>query len=260
MGLMALGLATSFTASKLGTSILMLGVLVTFLSSITWWTTVSKEFIKAKTDPHALPHEHAASVLTPGMIFFIASEVMFFGAFFAFYFYSRYRLGGEYLPKLWSEGNLSALNPEDWWGMRPALQVEIEKKLPAINTVILITSGFTYTWAHHALNHGKRLQTKIGLLITILLGLTFLMGQKVEWAESGMTLGSGLLGSAFFMLTGFHGAHVIVGVIWLCVMFLRIQLGHFDAKHQFAFRACGWYWHFVDVVWIALFSVLYLWS
>ena len=120
----------------------------------------------------------------------------------------------------------------------------------------------TLTIAHHALKHGKRALLKAWLALTIVLGVTFLGFQAVEYVEAyrelGLTLGSGIYGSTFFMLTGFHGAHVTLGTVMLAVMLVRILRGHFDAEHQFGFEAASWYWHFVDVVWIALFVFVYV--
>jgi cytochrome c oxidase subunit 3 len=134
--------------------------------------------------------------------------------------------------------------------------------LPLINTLLLVSSSVTITFAHHALKHGKRGLLKVWLGLTILLGMTFLGFQAVEYVEAyhelGLTLGSGIYGSTFFMLTGFHGAHVTLGTIMLLVMFIRILRGHFDAEHQFGFEAASWYWHFVDVVWIGLFVFVYV--
>jgi cytochrome c oxidase subunit 3 len=134
--------------------------------------------------------------------------------------------------------------------------------LPLVNTILLVSSSFTLTWAHHALRKGDRSKLKLGLGVTILLGAAFLTLQAEEYVhaynELGLTLGSGIYGATFFMLTGFHGAHVTMGTIILTVMFIRILRGHFDAEHHFGFEAGAWYWHFVDVVWIGLFVFVYV--
>jgi cytochrome c oxidase subunit 3 len=133
--------------------------------------------------------------------------------------------------------------------------------LPLINTILLVSSSVTITIAHHALKKGHRGALKLWLAITVLLGCGFAL-QAEEYMhayhELGLTLGSGIYGATFFMLTGFHGAHVTIGTIILFVMLMRIMRGHFDAEHQFGFEAASWYWHFVDVVWIGLFIFVYV--
>ena len=134
--------------------------------------------------------------------------------------------------------------------------------LPLINTLILVTSGITMEIAHHGLKHGKRGQLNLFLVLTVLLGSVFLGLQALEYVHAyqdmNLTLESGIYGSTFFMLTGFHGMHVTLGTIMLIVMFLRVLKGHFTPESHFAFQATSWYWHFVDVVWIFLFPLLYI--
>ncbi len=135
-------------------------------------------------------------------------------------------------------------------------------KLPLINTILLVTSSFAVTFAHHALKKNKRGPLKAWLALTVLLGIAFLILQAEEYVhaynELGLTLGAGIYGSTFFMLTGFHGAHVTLGALILGIMLIRILRGHFDAEHHFGFEAASWYWHFVDVVWIGLFIFVYV--
>jgi cytochrome c oxidase subunit 3 len=154
------------------------------------------------------------------------------------------------------------LNPPDPKRFPGPKEVINPWHLPLINTIFLVSSSVTVTVAHHALKKGHRGALKIWLAITILLGLSFLTLQAVEYREAyhelGLTLGSGIYGATFFMLTGFHGAHVTIGTIILFVMLMRIMRGHFDAEHQFGFEAASWYWHFVDVVWIGLFVFVYV--
>jgi cytochrome c oxidase subunit 3 len=207
-----------------------------------------------------------------GMIVFIASELAFFAAFFGALFYMRiisvpdlaafdpaftpYKdflgtwpsagpggvvLGTEYKP--------SPLNPMGAWG------------LPAINTAILLSSGATITWAHWGLLKDNRKQLILGLFLTVALGIAFLALQAFEYHEAytemGLTLRSGAYGATFFMLTGFHGFHVTLGTIMLIVILLRCMKGHFSSKNHFGFEGVAWYWHFVDVVWLALFIFVY---
>ena len=207
-----------------------------------------------------------------GMSWFIFSEVMFFVAFFGALFYVRNvagpALGGEG-PKgiahmLWPNFQYvwPLLHAPDPKLFPPPKEIIDPWHLPLINTVLLVSSSVTVTIAHHALKKGHRGALKLWLALTILLGLAFLALQAMEYHEAytelGLTLGSGIYGATFFMLTGFHGAHVTIGTIILFVMLMRILHGHFDAEHQFGFEAASWYWHFVDVVWVGLFVFVYV--
>ena len=212
-----------------------------------------------------------------GMMWFIFSEVMFFAAFFGALFYAR-ELSGPWLD---GEGNNAMTHALLWpdfkleWPMlttpgeisshgtafaQPSGVIETWH-VPLYNTLILLTSGVTITWAHHALKKGNRKQLIIGLFLTVALGFIFVYLQAEEYIEAytelNLKLSSGIYGSTFFMLTGFHGLHVTIGAIMLTVMLIRSIKGHFTEKHHFAFEAAAWYWHFVDVVWLGLFIVVY---
>jgi len=205
-----------------------------------------------------------------GMIWFIFSEVMFFAAFFGALFYTR-NMG---LPWLGGEGHGVLTNEYLWDGYSAAwptngpadiggaFQTIPAWGLPLLNTLILLTSGVTLTIAHHALKAGNRKQLLIWLGATVLLGCVFLFFQAEEYIhaykELNLTLGSGIYGSTFFMLTGFHGAHVLLGTIMLIVMWFRAAKGHFTRDNHFGFEAAAWYWHFVDVVWLMLFLFVYV--
>lgn len=200
------------------------------------------------------------------MGWFIFSEVMFFAGFFGALFYVRVIalpdlsslshqqfLWGDFSaqwPIKVSPGSIvDPFTPIGAWG------------IPAINTLLLLSSGATLTWAHWGLINNNRGQLKLGLVLTIALGLTFLGLQIMEYAhaygELNLRLSSGIFGSTFFMLTGFHGLHVTIGATMLIVILLRVIKGHFKPDHHFAFEAVAWYWHFVDVVWLFLFVVVY---
>ena len=205
-----------------------------------------------------------------GMMWFIFSEVMFFAAFFGALFYAR----NLSVPWLGGEGKGIATNNVLWNGYDAAwptngpgtigghFQTIPAWGVPLLNTLILLTSGVTITIAHHMLRAGNRKQLLIWLGATILLGATFLWFQAHEYIEAytklNLTLGSGVYGSTFFMLTGFHGMHVTLGAIMLSVIWLRCASGHFTKDHHFAFEAVAWYWHFVDVVWLGLFVFVYV--
>jgi len=183
-----------------------------------------------------------------GMILFIASEVMFFvGWFWAWFDFSLFPssltevVGGVWPPKAIEE----VLDPF---------------ALPLLNTLILLCSGTTVTWAHHSLIHGDRKGLKQGLWATIALGVLFSFIQAYEYAVAPFAFGGNTYSSAFYMATGFHGFHVIVGTIFLAVCLYRTYLGHFTPRQHFGFEAAAWYWHFVDVVWLFLFIAVYVWG
>ena len=204
-----------------------------------------------------------------GMSWFIFSEVMFFAAFFGALFYARQLsvpwLGGEgsrFLTNLFLWPGFEAGWPTNGPGdVGGSFETIPAFGLPAINTAILLTSGVTITIAHHALKAGHRGMLKVFLALTFILGFLFVGLQAEEYMhayhELNLTLGSGVYGSTFFMLTGFHGLHVTLGAIMLLVIWLRVLKGHFTPTHHFAFEAVAWYWHFVDVVWLGLFIFVY---
>jgi cytochrome c oxidase subunit 3 len=199
-----------------------------------------------------------------GMSWFIFSEVMFFASFFGALFYARnisLPLLGDFDHRvLWPDFNAI------WPNAGPAGTIEPFSKIhawpvPTINTILLVTSGFTLTVAHHALRHNLRSKAIAWLVITLLLGFSFVGVQAMEYThaytELNLKLSSGVFGSTFFMLTGFHGCHVLIGAIMLTVITARLIRGHFTADHHFGFEAAAWYWHFVDVVWLGLYIVVY---
>jgi cytochrome c oxidase subunit 3 len=207
-----------------------------------------------------------------GMSWFIFSEVMFFAAFFGVLFYVRTWagpwLGGEgakgVAHMLWPsfEYTWPLLNSPDP-KLYPAPSGVISPwGLPLLNTILLVSSSFTLTFAHHALRKNQRKPLTLWMALTVLLGIAFLVFQVEEYihayGELGLTLGSGIYGATFFMLTGFHGAHVTLGALMLSIMLIRIIRGHFSPEQHFGFEAAAWYWHFVDVVWIGLFVFVYV--
>jgi cytochrome c oxidase subunit 3 len=205
-----------------------------------------------------------------GMIWFIFSEVMFFAAFFGALYYARALV----VPWLGGEGDGALTNQYLWSGYTAtwptngpaaiggAFQTIGAWGLPLVNTLLLLSSGVTVTIAHHALRSGARGQLLLWLGATVLLGSGFLYFQATEYLHAyhvlGLTLGSGIYGSTFFMLTGFHGLHVTLGTIMLTVAWFRCAKGHFSRDHHFGFEAIAWYWHFVDVVWLGLFLFVYV--
>jgi cytochrome c oxidase subunit 3 len=211
-------------------------VLVTMFG---WWSQVVKE---ATFQGHHTPIVQIG--LRYGMILFIASEVMFFAAFFWAYFDA-------------------SLFPKEATGFQwPPVGVETFEAfdLPFLNTLILLLSGCTVTWAHHALQQGDRRGLLAGLGITVVLGVFFTSLQAFEYSHAAFSFTDGIYPSTFFMATGFHGFHVIIGTIFLAVCWIRAAKGHFTPDHHFGFEAAAWYWHFVDVVWLFLFVCVYWWG
>lgn len=204
------------------------------------------------------------------MAWFIFSEVMFFGAFFGALYWARLHsvpnLGSLENALLWPD--FKAVWPSGAIGATASPAGTVEPfstmgpwPLPTINTALLLTSGITLTIAHHALIAGHRAKTIVWMWATVLLGLTFLFVQGYEYFhayhELNLKLSSGVFGSTFFMLTGFHGFHVFVGMLMLLFITLRLQKGHFTPERHFGFEGAAWYWHFVDVVWLGLYVVVY---
>jgi cytochrome c oxidase subunit 3 len=194
-----------------------------------------------------------------GMILFIASEVMFFvgwfWSFFEFAIYESARVG-----ETWDSANALYADGLSRFADWPPVGVETFDPfhLPLINTLILLLSGTTVTWAHHALQHNDRAGAKLGLVFTVLLGMVFTMLQAYEYSHAAFTFDGTLYGSAFFMATGFHGAHVVIGTIFLAICLIRLLMGGMSAEKHLGFEFAAWYWHFVDVVWLFLYAFVYV--
>jgi cytochrome c oxidase subunit 3 len=246
---------------------LLPGALLLTWMFIGWFSTVISE------NQHGIYNQEVDRSFRMGMIWFIFSEVMFFAAFFGALFYARTLsvpwIGGEGVKVLNRLFLWKDYNPA-WPTNGPAhvgghadgtFQVIPAFSLPAINTMILLTSGLTVTIAHHALRSGHRGALKFWLACTFILGLSFVGLQAHEYGEAyremGLRLSTGIYGSTFFMLTGFHGLHVTIGAIMLTIIWFRTLNGHFTPTKHFAFEAVAWYWHFVDVVWLGLFVFVY---
>ena len=245
-----------------GQPVFFIGLAMIAFMMFGWFGTVIRESIRGMNS------DLMDRSYRQGMAWFIVSEIMFFGVFFGALFYARIIS----VPWLAGAGNNLETHVLLWpdfadtWPlfMTPGGSITEAMEawgLPFINTVILVTSSVTVTFAHWALKKNQRVLLPIWLVITVALGTTFLILQVVEYQEAytelGLTLGSGIYGSTFFLLTGFHGAHVTMGTIMLTVMLLRSLRGHFSAENHFAFEAVTWYWHFVDVVWLFLFTFVY---
>jgi cytochrome c oxidase subunit 3 len=255
---MGTGAAFWFNGYSPGPWVVLFGFCVLLVMFFGWFGTVIGE------SEHHLYNRKVDTSFRWGMSFFIFSEVMFFGAFFGALFYVR----NISVPDLGSALTGGVLWPNyaaQWPTVGPYLKSQFSPMnamgIPLLNTIILVSSGGTLTIAHHALKAGHRNALKFWLFITIVLGFSFLGLQAYEYThaytELNLKLSSGVYGSTFFMLTGFHGFHVTIGAIMLSVMLVRAFRGHFDAEHHFAFEAASWYWHFVDVVWLLLFVLVY---
>jgi cytochrome c oxidase subunit 3 len=222
-----------------GGLVLSIGFSMILYTMFVWWRDVIRE---ATFEGH---HTSVVQVgLRYGMLLFITSEVMFFLAFFWAFFHSSLVPTVE-LGNVWPPKGIEVLNP---W------------EVPLLNTAILLLSGVTVTWSHHSIISGRLQQATTSLILTILLALAFTGLQAMEYMESSFTIADGVYGSTFFVATGFHGIHVIVGTCFLTVCLFRMMRYHFTREHHFGFEAATWYWHFVDVVWLFLFVSIYWWG
>ena len=259
-----LGLASWLNEASWGKAAFFAGLLALAFILFKWFADVILESVSGYYN------KQVDVSFRMGMVWFIFSEVMFFAAFFGALFYARQFA----LPWLGGSGDGVMTNYLLWDGYSAAwptagpgdvggaFQTIPAWGLPLLNTLILLTSGVTVTVAHHALKAGERTKLLVFLGLTVLLGCTFLFFQVEEYVHAyrdlNLTLGSGIYGSTFFMLTGFHGAHVTLGTIMLAIIWLRCAKGHFSKENHFAFEAVAWYWHFVDVVWLGLFLFVYV--
>ncbi len=257
------GLAIHLNQHAIGLPIMFAGIALLIVMMFGWFRTVVQE------SEGGLYSRWEDKSFRLGMAWFIFSEVMFFAAFFGALYYARM------LSVPWLLGEGAGANTHNWlWGTYTEVWPTNGPKdmggsdfhmgwwpLPFINTVILLTSGVTVTIAHHAIIKNNRTRFILGLLATVILGFVFVYLQVVEYQHAyheGMKLTSGIYGSTFFMLTGFHGFHVTLGAIILAVVLVRAIMGHFSSTNHFAFEAAAWYWHFVDVVWLGLFIFVYI--
>jgi len=222
-----------------GNFLLQFGLYMILCMMFCWWRDIIRE--------GTLEGQHTSTVqigLRFGMLLFIISEVMFFFAFFWAFFHSSFNpspaIGG-----VWPPSFLTILDP---W------------KIPLFNTILLLSSGASVTWAHHSIVWGSKSQACASLIVTILLAIIFTFLQGLEYVTSPFSISDSVYGSTFYMATGFHGFHVFVGTCFLFVCLLRLYINHFTREHHFGFEAAAWYWHFVDVVWLFLFLTIYWWG
>ena len=230
-----------------GTAVLAAGGVLVAATMVVWWRDVVRE---ATFQGHHTPVVQLG--LRYGMLLFIASEVMFFAAWFWAFFDAS----------LFADEAIQVARAEFTGGTWPPQGVETFEPfgVPFLNTIVLLTSGATVTWAHHALREGNRGHLILGLWLTVGLGALFTSLQAYEYAHAPFGFTEGIYASTFFMATGFHGAHVIIGTLFLIVCLGRAYAGHFKPEQHFGFEAAAWYWHFVDVVWLFLFTCVYWWG
>lgn len=220
-------------------NLFILGYIIVILTIIQWWRDICRE--------GTYQGKHTIIVtkgLQWGIILFIISEIFFFLSFFWAFFHRSLSPNIE-IGSIWPPINIIAFNPF---------------QIPLLNTIILIRSGVSVTWAHHALIENNNSQTTQGLFITVILGIYFTILQAYEYFEAPFTIADRIYGSTFFIATGFHGLHVIIGTIFLLTCLIRHLNNHFSINHHFGFEAAAWYWHFVDVVWLFLYISIYWWG
>nr|AYB71582.1 cytochrome oxidase subunit 3 [Platorchestia sp. AKP-2018] len=224
---------------EFNSSLFLLGLLAILITSVQWWRDVAREA--------SFQGLHTMKVTTGmrwGMVLFIASEILFFFSFFWAFFHNSLNttmeVGGQ-----WPPTSIVVFNPF---------------QIPLLNTAILLASGMTVTWSHHAVMENNHSQSLKGLILTLFMGFYFTFLQALEYYEAPFSIADSVYGSVFFVATGFHGLHVIIGSTFLAVCLIRLFNGHFSNKHHTGFEAAIWYWHFVDVVWLFLYISIYWWG
>nr|YP_004021395.1 cytochrome c oxidase subunit III [Phobaeticus serratipes]BAJ24535.1 cytochrome c oxidase subunit III [Phobaeticus serratipes] len=235
--LMLIGMIKFFHKSSM--SIMLLGMLMTMMMMIQWWRDTVRE-----STYQGMHTKVVIKGLRWGMILFIVSEILFFLSFFWAFFHSSLSPTVQ-LGSMWPPNGIMTFNP---------------MQIPLLNTMILLTSGVTITWAHHSLLNNNMMEMNKSLIITILMGTYFTLLQMYEYMEAPFTISDSVYGSSFFMATGFHGMHVIIGTTFLIVCMTRQLNFHFSPNHHMGFEAAAWYWHFVDVVWLFLYMSIYWWG
>nr|WDE73846.1 cytochrome c oxidase subunit III [Lophosia sp.] len=225
--------------SKYNYMLLLVGNIITILTVYQWWRDITREGTF-----QGLHTSMVVKGLQLGMILFILSEVLFFVSFFWAFFHMSLSPSIE-LGTNWPPMGINSFNPF---------------QIPLLNTMILLTSGITVTWAHHSMMQNNHSQMTQGLFFTILLGIYFTMLQAYEYIEAPFTIADSVYGSVFFMATGFHGIHVLIGTNFLLICLIRHLNHHFSKNHHFGFEAAAWYWHFVDIVWLFLYVSIYWWG
>nr|QHF17692.1 cytochrome c oxidase subunit III [Trichiosoma vitellina] len=220
-------------------NLILVGIFLTLLIMFQWWRDIVRE--------STYQGKHTTFVTNGmrwGMILFIISEILFFVSFFWAFFHSSLSPNID-IGSIWPPQSIKPFNP---------------MHVPLLNTIILISSGLTITWSHHSIMNNNKKEAFKSLMITVLLGILFTMLQAYEYNEAPFSIADSIYGSTFFMATGFHGIHVLIGTTFLFVNLIRLKKNHFSLFHHFGFEASAWYWHFVDVVWLFLYISIYWWG
>nr|ATG33637.1 cytochrome c oxidase subunit III [Gastrolina depressa] len=220
-------------------NLLLLSFFIMALIMYQWWRDITRE-----STFQGIHTMLVTKGMRWGMILFITSEILFFLSFFWGFFHSSLAPSIE-IGMLWPPKGINSFNPTE---------------IPLLNTIILLTSGLTVTWAHHSIMENNYSQGLQSLILTVLLGIYFTVLQGYEYLESPFTISDSVYGSSFFMATGFHGLHVMIGTTFLLVCTIRHYMNHFSPTHHFGLEAAAWYWHFVDIVWLFLYISIYWWG
>ncbi|MCX7338115.1 MAG: cytochrome c oxidase subunit 3 [Alphaproteobacteria bacterium] len=239
LSILVLGIGAVLSMHKIDHGVFVLGVALLVATFVGWWRDVLMESNTSGAHTQAVQNG-----LKIGMGLFIFTEVMFFGAFFWGYFHIALD-PGDVIGGVWPPKGIITIDPFD---------------LPYLNTLLLLLSGTSITWAHHEICLGRMSDAIKGLAVTICLGVVFTIVQALEYSHAPFGFSGGIYPSLFYMATGIHGAHIIIGTIFLIVCWARTKNGEFTATHHVGFEAAAWYWHFVDVVWLFLFVSIYWWG
>nr|AYE40950.1 cytochrome c oxidase subunit III [Idioscopus sp. 'myrica']WEP24789.1 cytochrome c oxidase subunit III [Idioscopus sp. 'myrica'] len=239
MGLMTMTSGAIIWFNKLNWMLMIIGLIIILLTMFQWWRDIIRE--------STFQGKHTQKVMKSmkwGMIMFIMSEVMFFSAFFWAFFHSSLSPSME-IGLQWPPMGVKPFNPMN---------------IPLLNTMILLSSGVSMTWAHNSVLNNNYTQTLKSMMITIMLGVYFSILQLYEYMESSFSIADSIYGSTFFMGTGFHGIHVMIGTMFITIMMMRVKNLHMSNMHHIGFELSAWYWHFVDVVWLFLYIMIYWWG
>uniref|UniRef100_UPI0031F34FE0 cytochrome c oxidase subunit III n=1 Tax=Yangiella montana TaxID=3141511 RepID=UPI0031F34FE0 len=239
IGAMTMTSGTVMWFHKHDQTLMIVGMLILILTVIQWWRDIIRE--STFQGLHTLK---VVNGLKMGMILFIVSEIMFFVSFFWAFLHSSLSPSIE-IGMIWPPSGIQPFNPME---------------IPLLNTTILLCSGISVTWAHHSMMEGNHKSALSSLIITVTLGIIFTILQAYEYLEASFSIADSVYGSVFFVSTGFHGIHVIIGTTFLSVCLLRHMACQFSPSHHFGFEAAAWYWHFVDIVWLFLYTMVYWWG
>lgn len=238
-GALCLVLSTLVWVNKVNTILIAIRLTTIILIAFMWWRDVHRESTSQGNHSHLV-----INGLKTGIILFILSEVLFFVSFFWAFFHRRISPTPE-LGQSWPPLSIASFNP---------------MRIPLLNTILLLSSGVSVTWAHHEILKGNTKNSKKGLYLTVALGLIFTACQGFEYIEAPFSIADSAFGSTFFIATGFHGLHVLIGSLFLIVSLIRFRKMNASPSHMVGFECAAWYWHFVDVVWLLLYSLLYWWG